>query len=166
MEAELEALHARSFGWALACCDRDHDQASEVLQMAYVRVLEGTARFGERSSFKTFLFGVIRRTAVEQRRRRWLDAGRLARWAASRAPAVEAPDPEQTASTGESIRELRTALDRLSRRQRELLHLVFYQDLTVEEAAAVLSISVGSARRHYDRGKARLRVLLATEGRT
>ena len=165
MEAELEALHARSFGWALACCDRDHDQASEVLQMAYVKVLEGTARFGGRSSFKMFLFGVIRKTAIEQRRRRWLDAGRLSRWAAARTPDADVADPEHAASAGESTRELRAALARLSRRQRELLHLVFYQDLTVEEAAGVLAISVGSARRHYDRGKARLRLLLASEAR-
>jgi RNA polymerase sigma-70 factor (ECF subfamily) len=54
-------------------------------------------------------------------------------------------------------------LSRLSRRQRELLHLVFYQELTVEQAAEVLRIPVGTARTHYERGKSRLRGLLAEE---
>jgi RNA polymerase sigma-70 factor (ECF subfamily) len=45
-------------------------------------------------------------------------------------------------------------------RQQDVLHLVFYQGLTVEEAAHVMAVSVGAARTHYARGKARLAELL------
>jgi RNA polymerase sigma-70 factor (ECF subfamily) len=41
-----------------------------------------------------------------------------------------------------------------------VLDLVFGHDMTVEEAARALGISTGSARRHYDRGKKRLRQAL------
>src|SRR5882672_9629818 len=94
MEAALAEIHAESFGWALACCHRDRSLAEEVLQVTYVKVLDGTARFDGRSSLKTFLFGVIRRTALEQRRARWLSAHRLSRWFASRAETPQPADPE------------------------------------------------------------------------
>lgn len=164
MEAELEQLHGDSFGWALACCDRDRFLAEEVLQMAYVKILEGSARFDGRSSFKTFVFGVIRRTAMEARRRRWLTVTRLARWQRVRPEDDPVGSPEAAASQGERARALVAALGKLSRRQREVLHLVFYQGLTVEAAAAVLAIGTGSARQHYERGKARLRELLGAGG--
>src|SRR5207237_10071012 len=72
LEQQLQAFHAASFGWALACCDRDRDEAEDVLQTVYVKVLDGKARFEGRAAFRTWLFAVIRRTAAGHRRTRWL----------------------------------------------------------------------------------------------
>ena len=55
---------------------------------------------------------------------------------------------------------LACALARLSARQREVLHLVFYEGVSIAEAAEVLQIGVGSARQHYERGKRHLRRIL------
>lgn len=160
---ELERLHPASFGWALWCCDHRREEAEDVLQTAYLKVLEGTARFDGRSSLRTWFFAVLRRTAWEQKRRRWMRELLLGHWFAQQ-PAlfVEHAQPAELAGSEES-RVLRQALAMLSVRQREVLHLVFYQELTIEEAAKVLGTSLGTARTHFERGKARLRELLKSE---
>ena len=155
LEAELERLHAASFGWALGCCGRNRDDAEEVLQSVYLKVLEGKARFEGRSSLKTWLFAVIRRTALAQRRTRWIRSVILGRIIA---PVPE--DAEREIVRSEETSRLVAALRGLARRQREVLELVFYHDMTVEEAGAALRISAGSARVHYARGKKRLEALL------
>ena len=165
LEGELAEMHGASFGWALGCCRGDRPEAEEVLQAAYLKVLEGRARFGGGSSFKTWLFAIIRRTAAERRRRSWLRGLALERWGSARTEPPAAADPERLASGSETARRLRLALTELPARQRELVHLVFYEELTVEQAAEVVGIWVGSALTHYHRAKARLRALLNGYGR-
>lgn len=163
--SELEALHPDCWGWALSCCNRDGEAAREVLQMAYVKVLEGNARWSGEASFKTWLFGVIRNTAAEHRRSGWLNGVRFDRFLARLVAPAPPRDPETAAAASEAARLLRAALEKLSARQREVVHLVFYQGLTLDEAAEVLGVAPGTARLHYDRGKQRLRELLPAGAR-
>lgn len=160
VEAELERYHADCFAWAMACCGRDRTEAEDVLQTSYLKVLDGRAVFSSRSAVKTWLFGVIRRTAAEHRRWRAL---RRFRSASLTERADPSPDPAAVVGHSESAARLVGALSTLPARQRQLLHLVFYQDLTIAEAAGVLGISIGTARTHYERGKQRLRESLTLE---
>jgi RNA polymerase sigma-70 factor (ECF subfamily) len=158
LKAEIERLHAAGFAWAMVCCGRDRERAEDVLQTSYLKILDGRARFAGRSSFKTYLFGVIRRTAWEERRRAVLSGLLLGRYRSEGGRAVEEAAPIE-------ILALRSAVERLPRRQREILHLVFSMGLTLQEAAQTLSISMGAAARHYHRGKTRLAALLSSRGR-
>lgn len=163
LRRQLELTHVECFGWAMACCGRDRDNAEEVLQNVYLKVLDGRARYDGHSSFRTFLFGVIRHTAAAERRKAWLRGLLLMReaWDMKPQPLV-APDAHIERATRSDC--LHNALARLAARQREVLQLVFYHELTVEEAAAVMGVSVGSARTHYARGKTRLAALLGDAG--
>ena len=159
LRLQLERAHADCFGWAMACCKRDRDDAEEVLQTVYLTVLDGRARYDGRSTFRTWLFGVIRRTAASERRKAWLRGLLLLREADGLKPqALARPDADVERDSGRD--NLLGALAKLAARQREVLQLVFYHDLTVEEAAAVIGVTVGSARTHYARGKARLATVL------
>ncbi len=155
----LKQHHDAAWAWAMACCERNRDAAHDVLHDVYVGVLQGRARFAGRSSFKTWLFGVIRLTALAARRRRFL-LGLLLE------PIEDHPDlcsRDTQAAANDLARAVRRALVALPRRQREVAELVFEHDLTIEEAGAVLSVSVGACRQHYARAKARLRAALDGE---
>jgi RNA polymerase sigma factor (sigma-70 family) len=154
LERALEELHAQSFAWARVCCGRSRADAEDVLQNAYLKVLEGSARYEGRASFRTFLFGVIRYTAAHERRRMWLRG-----WTngnGSHAHADPRPRADAAVENGERNEQLRAALRTLPRRQLEVLELVFYHDMTIEEAGTVMQVSLGTARTHYERGKKNL----------
>lgn len=165
LEVELAREHPDAFAWALRCSFGAREDAEDALHAAYERILDGTARFDGRSSFRTWLFGVVRRTTLEERRKGWLRLERLRRWFDRGDTSGSRPqDPDGALVEGETAGRLQEALRRLSKRQREVIHLVFYQEMSVQDAATVLGMPVGTARTHYERAKARLRALLAGGG--
>ena len=162
LEQQIAALHPASFAWALACTRWNAAEAEEALQSAYLAILEGRARFDGRSAFKTWLFAVVRNMAARGRRRLWMEAQMPWRWMSAGRDAQQAEPLDALASEERGAR-IRRALARLASRQREVLDLVFFHELTVEEAARVMGVSAGSARVHYHRGKLRLLALLGPE---
>lgn len=164
LRRELVLHHRAAFAWANNCCRRDRGEAEEVLQVSYLKVLDGRARFDGRASFRTWLFGVIHRTAADHRRRRAVRDLLSLRWGVEEAARDPVPPVDAGVETAQQNALLLRALAVLPRRQREVLLLVFFHELTVEDAAGVMAVGLGSARQHYARGKARLRQLLGTAG--
>ena len=161
LERELERLHRESWGWALVCVGRDRNLAEEVLQTAYLRMLSGSATSSGRSSVRTWAFGVIRMTALEELRKQRRSDARIDRTDAPIDAADPTPGPDVLTERAERAAALSAALAKLSERQREMLQLVFYHGMTIEEAAQVMNVSLGSARTHYKRGKAALAIGIA-----
>ncbi len=164
LRTQLERLHRESYGWAWRCCADRPEEAADVLHTAYLKILEGKARYDGKASFKTWLFAVIRNTAADMRRRRGARRLRLVRPEATAQATAPRELPDETMDRARLQTLFRQALAELSDRQREVLHLVMYHDLTLEEAARVMGVSLGTARTHYDRGKKRLRQRLEATG--
>jgi RNA polymerase sigma-70 factor (ECF subfamily) len=141
LRTAMETHHSESYGWALSCCARSSVDAEAVLQTVYLKVLMGKARYDGKASFKTWLFAVIRRTAADERRRQMLRHLLLERRQVRPAP-VAAERPDEVVYRAELQRLVREALAQLPRRQREVLQLVFYHDLSLAEAAQVMNVSL------------------------
>lgn len=158
----LEKQHADSLGWALTCCSYHRETAEDVLQTVYLKILEGKATFNGYSSFRTWLFSVIRNTASDLKRKKRIKTLGLAALGdlVKQEGDTHHLDPEQSTERSQYNAILLRALSQLPRRQQEVLHLVFYQGQTIQQAGEILKISSGSARTHYERGKTHLRKLL------
>ncbi|QDV05651.1 ECF RNA polymerase sigma factor SigW [Planctomycetes bacterium Poly30] len=162
--AALEPLHGDAYGWALVCVGGDPERAADALQTSYARILAAEARPTVDSPMRGFLFGVIRLVALEERRRdrRALDLS-IRRAAAAPERDEAAEDPVQRVTELEEHGQLRAAFAALPPRQREVLHLTFYQGLSLREAAEILDLHIGSVRQHYERGKEALRQRLTSQ---
>jgi len=147
----LEAIHSQVFGWALSRCDFDHATAEDLMQQAYVELLSGNARFDNKSSLKTFVFSVVQNLA-RSRFRRVSSRLRLVKQYHQESvnDAVEAIEPVIDDGVWRAVRALPA-------RQRDVIELVFCRELTVEQASAVMGVSTGTGRVHYDRAKKALR---------
>ncbi len=147
----LEAIHSQVYGWALSRCDFDHATAEDLMQQAYVELLSGNARFDNKSTLRTFVFSVVQNLA-SSRFRRVASRLRLVKKYHREAIVnnVEATEPVADDGVWRAVRAL-------PGRQRDIIELVFCRELTIEQASAVMGVTTGTGRVHYDRAKRALR---------
>ena len=153
----LEALHGQLYGWALSRCGYDEVEAWDLMQTAYVEILSGRARFDNKSTLKTFVFGIVQNLA-RNRLRQVAIRLRLIRTYTNPGGGHE----DCAAQADHRERDLIwKAVESLPQRQRDITELVFCREMTVEEASQVMGITVGTGRVHYDRAKKALAGALA-----
>lgn len=150
LDTFLRKHHQEAFLWARQCCGFDGELAKDVIQQVYLKVLEGKARMKTEAHPKTWLFSVIRFTAMDELRSK----GKWQEVEIEENMAWET-EPEESDSHESLIR-------RLPKMQQEVLLMVFYHDMTLEEAAQVLQLHIGTVRTHYDRGKKKLKEWIET----
>jgi RNA polymerase sigma-70 factor (ECF subfamily) len=154
--------------------------AEEVVQDTWVGVLRGIDGFEGRSSFRTWLFRILvnrARTAGARERRTIAvgDTGAVgdteAAVAASRfdsggswasPPEHWIEDAEDRLEAGKLAGFLRTAIDDLPDRQRQVVTLRDLEGLSSEEVCGVLEISESNQRVLLHRGRSRLRQAVET----
>jgi RNA polymerase sigma-70 factor (ECF subfamily) len=150
----LEAIHGQVFGWALSRCFYNQAEAEDLVQQAYLELLSGKAKFGRQSSLKTFVFSVVQNLARSEHRQRNSRLQLVRQHEAGRADPDDAhtyvPEPSENAAIWQQVQAL-------PGRQRDIIELVFCREFTVEEASAVMGVTTGTGRVHYDRAKKALR---------
>ncbi len=156
---DLYSAHWHSLvrlSWLLV---RDQPLAEETVQDAFVAMHSRWSRLRNQDLALAYLRrsvvnssrSALRHRTVEDR---YLSAETSARTAHG---STQEPSAEQRALEHASGARLLGALERLSRRQREVLTLRYYLDLSEAQIADALSISAGSVKAHAHRGLIALR---------
>ncbi len=154
---QLYAAHWRSLVRLSVLLVRDVGTAEEVVQDAFVEMHGRWSRLREPDKALAYL-----RRAVVNRSR-----SRLRHLTVVRAHASRQPAPGVVRGADEAVLEgdrrslVLDALADLPRRQREVLALRYYVDLSEAEIADTLGISRGAVKSHASRGSAALRDTLA-----
>jgi RNA polymerase sigma-70 factor (sigma-E family) len=92
--------------------------------------------------------------------RRMLVNGNVSRWRRTRRETLTAQTPDRAgplAEASEPHEQLRTALMALSQRQRAVVVLRYYADLSEQQVATELGCSVGTVKTQHSRAMAKLR---------
>jgi RNA polymerase sigma-70 factor (sigma-E family) len=126
----------------------DLPTCEEVVQDAFVSVWRRGPAQRDPERLPAYLRSAVLNGARSQLRRR----GVRRRHLRSVAPPPSAPAAEQDALAGDPDGQVLWALRALPDRQREVLALRYYLDLSESEIAATLGISAGSVKTHAHRG--------------
>lgn len=154
---EIAQLHAEHYvplvRLAVVLIDQK-ESAEEVVQDAFLATIRRWHQLRDPSAAQAYL----RRAVVNGSRDR-LRARRVRRAAAAPEPGY-IRSPEDQVLMLEEHRALITALRTLPQRQREVLVLRYFSDLTERETAQAVGISVGGVKSSAHRGMAELRRIL------
>lgn len=145
--------HAPLWQYTRRMVGRD-DEARDVLQDVWLRVVRGIPRLRDGSRLRGWLFGIARRTLMDRLRREYaappagdIDPGDLA-------AAIDDIDREA------ELASLDAALGSLPAAEREILTLFYLRDLSLAELADVLDVPIGTVKSRLFRARRLLRAAM------
>lgn len=140
---------------------RDHAEASDAMQDAFVKAWRALPRFKGEAAFATWMFRVAVNTCLSR-----VAARRPAPDPLADAAAISDPAQSQAAALlqREEAAAVRRAVDQLPDRQRATVILRVYHDLPHAEIAKVLGSSVGSVKANFFHALRNLRRRLGEDG--
>ncbi len=153
---ELLVRHRESLTLFLFGYVHDMGDAEELMLDAFAVAAARISTWSERSSFRTWLFGIGRHLAMRRLKRR--------RELPQRESGEGGESPELELLRSERHRQLYAALERLNPEYRQALYLVFFEDMSSEEAARIMGKNRKQIYNLTERGKKALRAELERMG--
>ena len=148
---ELLVRHRESLTLFLYGYLRNMDDAEELMLDAFAVAAARTSVYSGHSSFRTWLFGIGRHLALRQLRRR-------------REPPLREAEPGDTPELelmrSERDRALYAAMERLNPDYRQVLYLIYFEEMSTEDAARVMGKTRKQVYNLTERGKKALRTEL------
>jgi len=137
---------------------RDRDEALDIVQETFMKIHDKIGSFRPLGSLQAWIFRLAHNLCIDRYRRRGCRGQR-------ECGLEEAPERELAVHSGpqEAWRQQRrqqaieAALEKLSPRQRSLFVLKYRQGLTLQQAAGVMAVTLGTAKALHHRALGRLR---------
>jgi RNA polymerase sigma-70 factor, ECF subfamily len=130
----------------------DAIEAEDIVQTAFLKILEAAPRYQPTAGFSTYLCQVVTRLCMDfvQKKKPFPTAS-----------LPDRPDLSQKPIQGEEDREVRRALETLLPPQRMAVVLRYYEDLNYRQIATAMDVSEKAVEGLLDRGRKALTTRLA-----
>jgi RNA polymerase sigma-70 factor (ECF subfamily) len=158
----VEAYQDRLFAfiWKMV---RNHHEAEDVCQAAFVKAYQSLASYSETYAFSTWLFTIGYRICLNNLRKKRALSGNVdfSRMGGDR------PEPSLSLANSEEAKRLRDviweAVGRLAPPQKTAVLLFYAENKSCQDIGVVLGIPAVTVKSHLHRARARLRTLLSAD---
>lgn len=167
LEILVDRYSARLYGFLFRMTGQPED-AEDMVQEVFVRMVKSIARYEEDGRFEAWLFRIAANLARDRGRRQKRNpvvgsidedstetVGDRSGHPIGLAPSHQ--DPEQRMTLTQEIARLQTALNGLPTEEREVVMLRHYTDMSFAEIADLMATPLGTALARAHRGLAKLR---------
>lgn len=164
-EQAFEALFLRYRDRAYAIAFRvvgNAGDALDVVQESFALVFRKLEGFRGGSLFSTWLFRIVVNCSIDHRRKRGGAATTTATSEGDTDVVDDSPSPEDHAHARELGTQVQAAISLLSPKLRAILALRYLEDMTYEELAATLGLSLGTVKSRLARAHLALQSVVRT----
>jgi RNA polymerase sigma-70 factor (ECF subfamily) len=135
----------------------NHEDASDLLQKAFVKAFTGLRSFERRATFKTWLYQI----AINLAKNVYRDRARIEQVPIDDVIIKRNPRTLETMIINENRQLLRQSLARLPEKQRITLMLRVQNEKKFEEIAEIMKCSVGTAKANFHHAVQKLKVIMS-----
>lgn len=121
---------------------RDSAEADDIVHDTMLNVWRGAAGFQGRSSVRSWMLTLAHNKVVDHIRKQ----ARVVLQEADETQVAETPDPEAVIGAAQDAARVRACLDELPERQRAVIHLIYYEEMSCAEAATVENVPSGTVK--------------------
>lgn len=139
------------------------EQAEDLVQETWLRVLERAGQYDSRLRFEPWLFSIARNLAIDGLRKHQPESLPEGEIPEASGGVLDGPSPFLAAAKNEDALRVAAALAQLEPIYREALLLRFQEDLSLEEIGQVAGAPVSTIASRIQRGLAKLRTSLEGE---
>ena len=148
-EGDIEAgsrlvtlFHQRIYAYFARFCPAE--DAEDLTEKTFFKVWTSMANFDERSSFSTWLHSIAHHVYADWRRKRNPTQAQSPEWWGTLVSSE--PNPFESVAERDLATRLYKLVDTLDDETRELVHLHYYQHLSLREVSEVLSIATSTVK--------------------
>ena len=154
-----DITHRRVFQY-LYRLTNNYQMAEDMMIDTYTEVWKSAKRFRGESKVLTWIIGISRNLAMNEFRKKRFNELELEK--------NESNPPEQfnTCAQAEAIKILKDAINKLNPTHREVLDLLFLQEMSYEDIAMITNIPVNTVKTRVFYAKEKLRNILNSKGIT